>query len=113
MFKRVAKLFKKMFCGSSHQLQEVSSNSLNESLLPLVSKETMWAFKTSLEHNKNFFEDSVNRVSDENMEIVAFLKRFSDNVPKDNKKLVVEIGLLVYEILRSQAEADRLARLME
>ena len=81
---------------------------MNQGLLPVVSRDTRLALVASFEQNENYSRDAIGRMVEENPMIADFILQFATMDPSSQRR-VTETAVLVYELLRNQAEADSLS----
>jgi len=74
--------------------------------LPVVKRETTYSLIGNLQNadDVKYIEERLKEIEDVNPIISDWIKKFSSN--SKNKLMTAYCGLMVYELLYSQAEAD-------
>lgn len=84
----------------------------NKSLLPIVGNETMYNVEHRLSNktDNEFYRQEIKQIRKENPLIAKFINLWAsdENTPKKARGYIAFCGILVYRMLASQAEADKL-----
>ena len=82
-------------------------------LLPKVTKETAMTLSTMIEKKdgKKYMGDILQQILEENEQIAHFITSISD--ASSDREMVAQCGILVYALLKNQAEADRLNKQLD
>ena len=79
---------------------------MGKGLLPKIKPEIISSVIRDYERDNLYFANLTQRLTNENPCILQFIDEMSDM--SNNPKYVLETSLLVYRLLESQAEADKL-----
>lgn len=85
--------------------------------LPIVTKETLGSVKRYFDdreaHSKKAFGDVIDRMVEENPVLLRVLLEYCETFGKDNleKKKISNCALMVYKLLLSQEESDKMSQL--
>lgn len=75
-------------------------------LLPVVSEEVGFAIQAEYRQNKKYTQAIIVRLQEDNPCIVNFISQMA--LASKDPQYVAETAILVYRLLESQAEADKL-----
>ena len=77
--------------------------------LPVVSKEVRLALSRDIEENYQSIIDTLKRMAKENPQVADFISQYTAALETTPEQQVTAVGMvLVYRMLESQLEADRL-----